>query len=134
VHRHRLHMHMHYWKEPFNTFHLNLFPIFIIKLISSLFSIGHYRSFSAVAILFMLVMPKKSMIYKRIKNAKKSIELWTNPKQTGHNSLVQPKGTKTVYINSTRIILKYTTNICFLEMGIFCCNSAQGFHGISACE
>jgi hypothetical protein len=40
-------------------FNLNLFPILIIKLISSLLSIGHYRSFpSAVAILFMLVIQK----------------------------------------------------------------------------
>ena len=57
-----------------------------------------------------------------------------NPKQTDDNALVQSKGTRTIYINSIRIILKYTANICFLEMGIFCCNSADGFHGISACE
>ena len=31
-------------------------------------------------------------------------------------------------------MLKYMANICFLEIGIFCCNSAGGFHGISACE
>jgi hypothetical protein len=77
---------------------------------------------------------KSSSSYKRIKNAKQFIELWTNPKHTGDNALVQSKDTKTIYINSIRIILKYTANICFLEMGIFCCNSADGFHGIATCE
>ena len=68
------------------------------------------------------------------KTQKKLIELWTNPKQTGDNALVQSKATKTIYINSIRIILKCTANICFLEMRICCYNSADGFHGISVCE
>jgi hypothetical protein len=55
-----------------------------------------------------------------------------NPKQTDDNALVQSKGTRTIYINSIRIILKYMANICFLEMEIFCCNSADGFHGINS--
>ena len=44
------------------------------------------------------------------KTKKKIVELWTNPKQTGDNALVQSKGTKTIYINSIRIILKYTAH------------------------
>jgi hypothetical protein len=34
----------------------------------------------------------------------KFIEMWTNKKQTGDSALVQSKGTKTIYINSIRII------------------------------
>jgi hypothetical protein len=49
-----------------------------------------------------------------------------NPKQTDDNALVQSKGTRTIYINSIRIILKYMANICFLEMEIFC-------SGVHAC-
>jgi len=51
---------------------VNLFTIFIIKLISGLLLIGQYRSFpSASAILFMLVIQRKSSSsYERIKNAK----------------------------------------------------------------
>ena len=37
------------------------------------------------------------------------IELWTNQKQTGDSALVQSNGTKTIYINSIRIILYYYT-------------------------
>jgi hypothetical protein len=35
---------------------------------------------------------------------KKFIELWTNQKQTRDSALGQSKGTKTIYINSIRII------------------------------
>jgi hypothetical protein len=38
----------------------------------------------------------------------KFIELWTNKKQTGDSALVQSKGTKTIYINSIRIIMLMT--------------------------
>ena len=55
---------------------MNLFPIFIIKLISSLLSIGHYRSFPAVAaILFMLVIQKSSSSFERIKNKQVTVLL-----------------------------------------------------------
>jgi len=37
---------------------------------------------------------------------KRFIELWTNQKQTRDSAFVQSKGTKTIYINSTRIIKK----------------------------
>ena len=37
------------------------------------------------------------------------IELWMNQKQTGDSVFVQSKGTKTIYINSIRIILYYYT-------------------------
>ena len=40
-------------------------------------------------------------------NTQKFIELWTNKKQTGDSVLVQSKGTKTIYINSIRIIDNY---------------------------
>ena len=36
----------------------------------------------------------------------KFIELWTNQKQTDDSVLVQSEGTKTIYINSIRIIRK----------------------------
>ena len=37
-------------------------------------------------------------------NMQKFIELWTNQKQTDDSDIVQSKGTKTIYINSIRII------------------------------
>jgi P2-related tail formation protein len=39
----------------------------------------------------------------------KFIELWTNKKQTGDSALVQSKGTKTIYINSIRIMNVWLT-------------------------
>jgi len=71
---------------------VNLFHILIIKLISGLLSIGHYRH----------------IVYtdytKNSSGTQKFIELWTDKVQTGDNALVQSKGMKTVYINSIRII------------------------------
>jgi hypothetical protein len=107
---------------------LNLFLILIIKLISSLLSIGHYRSFpSAVAILFMLVIQKCKKVHRVVNESKTNRWQCSCPIKRHENSIL-------IYINYIRIILKYMVNICFLEMELFCCNSADGFHGISACE
>ena len=62
---------------------------------------------SAAAILIMLVIQKSSSSYERIKNAKVHRAI-NEPKQTGDSALVQSKLTKTIYINSIRIINKYT--------------------------
>ena len=51
VHRHRLHMYELLKRTVYylQFFHVNLFPILIIKLISGLLSIGHYRSFPSAS-------------------------------------------------------------------------------------
>jgi hypothetical protein len=52
---------------------VNIFPIFIIKLIPGLLSIGHNRSFSSESrhIVYVGSTRKSSSSYERIKNAKK---------------------------------------------------------------
>jgi hypothetical protein len=90
VHRHRLHMYELLKRTVYylQFFHVNLFPILIIKLISDLLSIGHYRSFPpAAAILCMLVIQqtfnelwtdqkrKSSSSYERIKNKQVTVLL-----------------------------------------------------------
>ena len=78
------------WKEPFNPYNSSKWNF--DQLISGLLLIGHYRSFpSASAILFTLV-------------TEKFMELWTDQKQTGDSALIHSKGTKTIYINSIRIM------------------------------
>jgi hypothetical protein len=120
------------WKEPFNIYNSSIWIVSLFLLLnwfqacfqSDTFVVSRWQSPYCLCWLYK----QSSSSYKRIKNAKQFIELWTNPKHTGDNALVQSKDTKTIYINSIRIILKYTANICFLEMGIFCCNSADGLH------
>ena len=75
-------------------------------------SVGHYRSFPSAVVIYCLCWLYKNVhrVINGSKTQKKIVELWTNPKQTGDNALVQSKGTKTIYINSIRIILKYTAH------------------------
>ena len=46
---------------------------------------------------------------------KKFIVLVMNEKQTRDSSLIQSKGTKTIYINSTRIIYKYWLKFIYVK-------------------
>jgi len=53
---------------------------------------------------------------------KKFIELWTNKKQTRDRALVQSKGTKAIYINSTRIIKWCTIYYRYQVFNEKCCD------------
>ena len=100
---------MNSWKEPFNPYILNLFPILIIKLISGLLSIGHYRSFtSAATILFMLVIQKKFIM------------LWMDQIHKSSSSYERTKNKqvtvlKKIYINFIRIIDNYSNTPAITE-------------------
>ena len=99
VHRHRLHMYELLKRTVYylQFFHVNLFPILIIKLISGLLSIGHYRSFpSAAAILFMLVIQQTF------------IELWTDQKRKSSSSYERIKNKQvTVLLSNQKARKRY---------------------------
>jgi hypothetical protein len=93
------------WKESFNTYNSStwIFSLFwLLNWFSGLLSIGHYLNFLKSPPYCLYCLCKKVHRVIHDSKMKKFIELWTNQKQTRDIALVQSKGTKTIYINSTR--------------------------------
>ena len=92
-----IYTYMNSWKEPFTTYNSSKW-IFSLFWLLNCFQ-ACFQSDTIVVSRQQLLPYCLCWLYKE-----KFIELWTNQKQTGDSALVQSKGTKTIYINSVRII------------------------------
>ena len=109
---------MNSWKEPFNPYNSSIwiFSLFWLlnwfqacfQLDTIVVSCRRHSSHIVYACYTKNVHQVMNWSY-----TQKFIELWMNQKQTGDSALVQSKGTKTIYINSIRIIIFYFNSVSY---------------------
>jgi len=98
---------MNSWKEAFNTYNSSIW-IFSLFWLLNWFQV----CFQSDTIVISRQQPPYCLcwLYKKVHqvmNGSKTKKFRTNQKQTCDKALVQSKGTKTIYINSIRIIFSW---------------------------